>query len=184
MRMSIDTLLNILVVILVAVAVIRADKAARRADVAARIVIENTQAIEDLPGKITPIRSELSRLRSEAETLAELLKQTGDWLRRYDDVLKNNAGLKANVQKLLYQIDVLNGQVIHLNDLDRRLVGVNSSQSAQIDRQGKTIIEQMALIEKLTTALDVKEHSELRQALETITTDIRAFVQGLQAGDQ
>lgn len=166
---SIDTILNILAVILAAASV-------ALAGAAVYYIRASQSAIRDLPQNIAPVRKELTLLRSEAETVAELLKDTGDWMRRYDDVLKDNVGLKNQVQKLISQNDALNGQLVQLNDMAQRLVSVYNSQLAQNERQARTINEQVRLIEDLTKALDTKKLTEIHQSLDTVIAELRSFL--------
>jgi len=163
---SIDTILNILAVLLAAAAV-------ALAGTAVYYIHASRQAIQNLPANIAPVRKELASLRAEAEIVAELLRATGDWMQRYDGVLKDNIGLKSHVSKLIAQNDSLNGQIVQLNDLAARLHSVYSSQMAQNERQARTINEQVALIEQLTQALDARKIAELYQALNLAIAEIR-----------
>lgn len=173
---TVDTILNILAVILAAVAVVLAATAVY-------YIRASRAAIQHLPENIAPVRKELSSLRVEAENVAELLKQTGDWMTRYDSVLKDNVGLKMQVQKFIAQNDALNGEIVQLNDMGQRLVSVYNSQSAQNERQAHTINEQMKLIEQLTQALDAKNLNALHQELAVLVSEFRELV-GLKGNNQ
>lgn len=166
---TIDTILNILAVILAAAAV-------ALGATAVYYIRASRAAIQHLPENIAPVRKELISLRAEAENVAELLKETGDWMARYDSVLKDNIGLKAQVQKLIAQNDALHGEIVQLNDMGQRLVSVYNSQMAQNERQAHTINEQMKLIEQLTQALDAKNLNALHQELTVLVSELREFI--------
>ena len=155
--MSLDTVLNLVAVMLALAAAIGAIAAYRKS-------LANSQAIAVLPPKMAPTQEALDKLTKKAEAVAELLRADADRLQEYQNLLKENAQLNVANGHLRASIESKEGQIVHLTNILQLVNGLNERHQATITKQlninaeyARNVEEMRKLIERLTEALDAQQ---------------------------